>query len=248
MRNTLAALLTGCLTVFTPHPLEAQSATASELRFAATTFDMGRVFADTVVQATFALTNAGTAPLEIQNVQPSCGCTKAEPWDRWVEPGSNTTLVLRLNTANLSGPVIKSATVTSNDPTQPAVTLMIQGEVWKPLFVQPSVVIFGPVFTSTNDEVRVVRVVNNTEERVTVEAPVSSNPSFRPTLRTIKPGKEFELQITARPPFAAGTVKGIITAKTSSTNIAQISVTALAITQTHPAPLTPRLKMSPSAH
>ena len=238
----------GCLVFFTPHPLQAQPVAASEIRFAATTFDFGRVFADTVVQATYVLTNAGTAALEVKNVLPGCGCTTVEPWDRRVEPGSNTTLVLRLNTANLSGPVTKSATVTSNDPTQPAVTLLIQGEVWKPFYVQPSVVVFGPVFKSTNDEVRVVRVINNTEDMVTIEEPVSSNASFRPTLRIIKPGKEFELQITAIPPFAAGTMKGTITAKTSSKNMAQINVTALAITQTQETPLTPRLKASPSAH
>ena len=247
MRNTLAALLMGCMAAIAPHPLQAQPAAASEIRFAATTFEFGKVFGSTVVRATFVLTNTGTSPLEIKNVQPGCGCTTVDPWDRWVAPGSNTTLVLRLNTSNLSGPVTKSATVSSNDPKQPIATLLIQGEVWKPLYVQPNVVVFGPVFTSTNDNVRVVKVVNNTEEMIVLQDPVSSNPSFRPTLRIIKPGKEFELRITANPPFAAGTVKGTITAKTSSTNMTQISVTALSVTQTQAAPLTPRLKASPSA-
>ncbi len=185
----------------------------------------------TVVRATFVFTNTGNAPLELTAVRPGCGCTAAGDWDRKVEPGQTGTIPLQLNTANFGGAVSKNATVTCNDPTQPTIMLMIKGEIWKPIDVQPTYVVFNSGSAPTTNDVRVVRVVNNTEDMLTVEAPVSSHASFKPTLKVIKPGKEFEIQIATVPPLASGTVQGVITAKTSSTNLPQISLTAMAVTQ-----------------
>lgn len=239
MRNKKIALMVmGCLVALTPLPLPAQTApaptppalvAAPKIQFAANTFEFGKVPVGTVVRATFVLTNTGTAPLEIKDVRPGCGCTTAGAWDRWIEPGKTTTIALQLNTANFGGVVVKNATVTCNDPTQPTVMLMIKGEVWKPIDVQPTVVVFNPASRAASNDVRVVRVVNNSEEMITLEAPASSNPAFQPTLKIIKPGKEFQLQIAVTPPLAAGTVQGMITVKTSSTNLPLISVTAMAI-------------------
>ncbi len=185
----------------------------------------------TVVLATFVFTNTGSAPLELTAVRPGCGCTAAGDWDRKVEPGHTGRIPLQLNTANFGGAINKNATVTCNDPTQPTIILMIKGEVWKPIDVQPTYVVFNSGSAPSNNDVRVVRVVNNTEDMLTVEAPVSSHASFKPTLKVIKPGKEFEIQIATVPPLASGTVQGVITAKTSSTNLPQISLTAMAVTQ-----------------
>ena len=197
-----------------------------KIHFSATTFDFGKVNVGSVVRATFDLTNTGTAPLEIKDVRPGCGCTSAGTWERRIEPGNTTTLALQLNTANFGGTLSKSATVTCNDPAQPTVTLIIKGDVWKPIDVQPTLVVFNPA--SVSNDVRVVRVVNNTDEMITHEEPASSSPTFKPTLKVLKPGKEFELTIALIPPLAVGTVQGSITVKTSSTNMPQISAMALA--------------------
>ena len=237
MRNnkTIPMVMAGLLAL-SPLLLQAQtsvappaSVAAPKIQFATNIFEFGKVSVGTVVRATFLLTNTGNAPLEIKDVRPGCGCTTAGTWERLIEPGKTTTIALQLNTANFGGALVKNATVTCNDPTQPTVTLMIKGEVWKPIDVRPNVVVFNPATGTGSNATRVVRVVNNTEAMITLEAPASSNPSFKPTLKTIKPGKEFELYITVTPPLAAGTVQGLITAKTSSTNLPLISVTAMAV-------------------
>jgi len=235
--NILAALLLGCLGALTPLLLQAQITTDAppalvstpKIQLATNTFEFGRVPVGTVVRATFVLTNVGTAPLEIVDVRPGCGCTTAGTWDRLVAPGKTTTLALQLNTANFGGAITKNATVTCNDPAQPNVLLLIKGEVWKPIDVQPNFVIFNAATGTDSNAVRVVHVVNNTEEKITLEEPVSSNPAFQPMLKTINPGKEFELQIAMTPPPTGGTVQGVITVKTSATNLPPISVTAMAI-------------------
>jgi hypothetical protein len=239
MRNNMTApMVMASLLALSPLPLPAQtpatppppaSAVAPKIQFASNVFEFGKVPVGTVVRATFILTNTGNAPLEIKDVRPGCGCTTAGTWERRIEPGNTTTIGLQLNTANFGGALVKNATVTCNDPTQPTVTLLIRGEVWKPIDVQPNVVVFNPATGSGSNAARIVRVVNNTETMITLEAPTSSNPAFNPTLRTIKPGKEFELEIAVTPPLAAGTVQGLITAKTSSTNLPLISVTAMVV-------------------
>lgn len=239
MRNNKAIpLVMACLLALSPFSLQAQtpvepsppaSVAAPKIQFATNTFEFGKVTAGTVVRASFLLTNTGNAPLEIKDVRPGCGCTTAGTWERRIEPGQTTTIALQLNTANFGGALVKSATVTCNDPKQPTVTLMIKGEVWKPIDVQPTFVVFNPATGAGNNATRVVRVVNNTEAMITIESPASSNPAFKPTLKTIKPGKEFELHITVTPPPTVGSVRGVITAKTSSTNLPLISITAMVV-------------------
>jgi len=237
--NRLALLVMGGCVALAPLSSQAQTATtppppptltaAPKIRFATNTFDFGKVPVGTVVHATFVLTNVSTAPLEIKDVRPGCGCTTAGTWDRWIEPGKTTTLALQLNTAAFGGALVKHATVTCNDPAQPTVMLLIKGEVWKPIEVQPNIVVFNPASRTASNDVRVVRVINNMEEPITLEPPASSNPAFQSVLKTLKPGKEFELQISVIPPATAGTVQGIITVKTSSTNLPLINVTTMAI-------------------
>lgn len=233
-----APMVLACLLALSPLALQAQTPvappppapiTAPKIQFASNVFEFGKVPVGTVVRATFVLTNTGNAPLEIKDVRPGCGCTTAGTWERRIEPGNTTTIALQLNTANFGGALVKNATVTCNDPTQSTVTLLIKGEVWKPIDIQPNIVVFNPANGSGSNATRIVRVVNNTEALITLEAPTSSNPAFNPTLKTIKPGKEFELEIAVTPPLAVGTVQGLITAKTSSTNLPLISVTAMAV-------------------
>lgn len=185
----------------------------------------------TVVRATFVLTNTGTAPLEIVDVRPGCGCTTAGTWDRRVEPGQATTLPLQLNTANFGGPIVKNATVTCNDPAQPTVVLLIKGEVWKPVEVQPNFAMFNLTAEQVGNELRVVRVINNAEQELTLEEPTSSHPAFKPTMKVIRPGKEFEIQVATVLPLPVGTVQGAITARTSSSNLPAITFPAIATVQ-----------------
>jgi hypothetical protein len=204
---------------------------APKLQFATNTFDFGRVPVGTVVKATFNLTNTGSAPLEILNVQPGCGCTTAGTWDRRVEPGRTTTLSLQLNTANFGGPITKTATVTCNDPTQSTTYLFIRGEVWKPVDVQPNVVMFNLTSDQTNSEVRSVRVVNNTEQDMTLEEPASSHAAFKLAVKPVRPGKEFDVQISASPSGLTGPVQLPMSLRTSLANVPTINFTVIASVQ-----------------
>lgn len=83
---------------------------------------------DGVQTATFEFTNQGTAPLILNNVSASCGCT-APDWTRQpVPPGGKGTIRLAYDPANRPGAFSKTATVQSNAET-PMVILTISGRV-----------------------------------------------------------------------------------------------------------------------
>jgi hypothetical protein len=184
-----------------------------------------------VVKHSFVFTNTGTAKLEIKDVRPGCGCTTAGTWDKEVEPGKTGSIPLQFNSANFGGTIMKQATVTCNDPSQSNVVLQIKGTVWKPIDITPTMAVFNVSSESETNDTKVVRIVSNLDEPLTLSDLQCTNRSFRAELKTVRPGKEFELQITALAPFTAPSMVAPVTLKTSATNMPSINVSAYVAVQ-----------------
>lgn len=89
----------------------------------------GRVHQGTVVTHSFPVRNRGTAPLRISRVQSNCGCTSTF-FTEEIAAGGEGRVELRIDTAELAGgPQRKNATISSDDPAAPQVTLWLSGEV-----------------------------------------------------------------------------------------------------------------------
>jgi hypothetical protein len=196
------------------------------IQFAEPVHDFGKIKSGEVIKHSFVFTNIGTRTLEITDVRPQCGCTTAGDWSRKVEPGQSGSIPIQFNSANFSGTVMKSVTVTCNDPGHQTTALQIKGTIWKPIDVTPTYVYMNPFVESASNETRVVRIVSNLEEPIELSDLHSSNPAFKTDLKTVRPGKEFEVQITALAPFSATPVSGLVTVKTSSTNMPAVTITA----------------------
>ena len=121
----------------------------------------------------------------------------------------------------------KTITVSCNDTNRPAVVLQIKGNIWKAIDVSPQFAVLN-VTSEAPSNATTVRIVSNEGAPLTVSAPASSNPAFAAELITNQPGKEFQLIVKTVPPLPAGNVQGQVTLKTSSTNMAVISVSAWA--------------------
>ena len=218
-----------------PAPVPAPPADATngtpKIQFDAPVHDFGKVSAGEIVRATFIYTNVGTRTLELTEVRPSCGCTTAGAWDRRVEPGHTGSIPLQINTANFGGPVTKFVTVTCNDPSAPTTSLQIKGVIWKPIDVAPNFVVFNVTPNSASNEVRVVKITSNMEELLEVTNPEVNNPAFHAVVKPIRPGKEFDIEISTVPPLTADTVQATVSVKTSATNMPTINITAMAIVQ-----------------
>lgn len=95
--------------------------------FSATTHDYGTIVQSSDGSCVFAFTNKGKAPIVLNDVKASCGCTVPE-WTRTpVAPGEKGSIKVTYNTNNI-GAFTKSITVNSNAVNSPLV-LIIKGTV-----------------------------------------------------------------------------------------------------------------------
>ena len=217
------------------------SASAGEGRiaFAQPIHDFGRAKSGDAVKHTFVFTNAGSGPLEITNVQTSCGCATAGDWTRRVEPGKTGSIPVQFNTAGFGGEVLKTIAVYSTDRTNFLSMLQLKGTVWKPVEVVPSFAVLN-ILPDATAAGTTVRITNNIDEHISIlSAPKCSSPAFAAEIRTNHPGKEFQLDIKALPPFKPGNTQGSVTLTTSSTNLPLLTVGVWAIVQ-------PRISVIPA--
>ena len=191
--------------------LPAAPANGPRIKFAAPIQDLGKVNAGQVVKHEFVFTNIGTQTLEITDVRPSCGCTTAGTYERRIEPGRSGIIPVQFNSANFSGQVHKSVTVTCNDAAQPTTILQFTASVWKAIDVNPAFAMFSPALGATNTEVKVVKIVNNLDEPLKLGTPVCTNQAFQVQLKTVREGKEFELEIRLATNLGAGTIMAPVT-------------------------------------
>ena len=77
---------------------------------------------------TFAVKNTGTSDLQIIAARPACGCTVAD-FDKVVKPGESGKVAASVDTTAFSGPIAKTITLETNDPTTPTSTLTLHAIV-----------------------------------------------------------------------------------------------------------------------
>ena len=201
------------------------------IQFDNTVWDFGRLPAGEVFKHTFFFTNVGSSVLELTQVQPGCGCTTAGEWTRRLEPGQTGSIPMQFNSANFQGPVLKNVVVHSNDKKQPNTILQIKGTLWKAIEVVPQFVMIN-VMPDSLAASNVVQIINNGEDYLVLSNPESNNPLFHANLLTNRPGKEFQLIISARPgEMTNNMAQGQITMKTSSASVPVVAVTAWANVQ-----------------
>jgi hypothetical protein len=215
----------------TPAPTQETATGGAMIVFDNKEYNFGRASAGDPVKHTYVVTNTGTAPLEISDVHPSCGCTTAGGWTKSIPPGQTGDIPIQFNSSRYSGSVTKTITVTSNAKNEPRATLVLRGTVWKPIEVQPQTAILNVPADSTNSVSTSVRIIANSDIPVTMSDPTSSSKAFTAELKEMRPGKEYQLLVTALPPFATGNIPATISVKTSLTSTPVLTVTAIASVQ-----------------
>ena len=104
---------------------------APTIYFPETEHNFGKVDEGKVVEYTFKFVNNGKATLKIKDIKTSCGCTAALVSNELIEPGSDGTLKIELNTKNRNGKMSRTITVNSNDPKEPKKVLTVYADVVK---------------------------------------------------------------------------------------------------------------------
>ena len=188
------------------------------IKFKSTNLDFGEVASGKIVDISYEFENAGTDILYIKNVIPSCGCTTAALIKKDYAAGEKGTITSKFNSSGYNGKVIKTITVTSNDPDTPEIRLTLTGTVMVKDFAQadikPDHIAFGSV-SSKKTYVRKLNLNNsgNMDLRV-IE--ISCSPevslSFKTNLLAAKKSTEITLTFT---PFEKGSFNNMVKIRTN---------------------------------
>ena len=97
--------------------------------------DLGAIPAADPVTGTLVIRNQGNAPLRIESLSTSCGCTTAEVANETIAPNSETTLRVTFDPlahAGLYGPLLRLVYVATNDPNLPELGIPVTVTVLDP--------------------------------------------------------------------------------------------------------------------
>lgn len=120
-----ALLALSLITLLGALPAAAQN---PKLVITETTFDAGGVAKGEVIEHDFVVKNTGDADLLVLSVKPACGCT-TPGFDKIIPPGGEGKITLKVDTARFKGQISKSASVTTNDASQPNLRLVVNANV-----------------------------------------------------------------------------------------------------------------------
>ena len=123
MRKTILFILL----IFTPLALTAQGS-GPMINFEIETIDYGEISKGSDGVRTFIFENTGNAPLEIQGVRSSCGCTIPKKPEVPIAPGDKGEITVKYDT-NRVGVFRKTITVNTNVSSKAIIALKIKGNV-----------------------------------------------------------------------------------------------------------------------
>jgi hypothetical protein len=171
------------------------------------------------------LRNAGSAPLHIQEVKSSCGCTAAKPKKDMLAPGEADTLHISYDTKKGAKKVYQNITLVTDDPTEPRITISVQGEVRHIYDMTPNERVSFNQITQTVVRSETMELHSNVPEKVTLRlAPLPPNARFAATLNEVEPGKTYKLEVSTRPPLEKGYNAMNLTLETSHAKYPTIGI------------------------
>jgi hypothetical protein len=90
--------------------------------------DYGTIAKGEKLDWSFLVKNTGDTDLQIIAAKPGCGCTVAD-FDKVIKPGETGKVTAHVDTAAFAGPIAKTVTLETNDPTTPTSQLTIHAVV-----------------------------------------------------------------------------------------------------------------------
>jgi len=94
-------------------------AKAPQLKLQSTSFDLGKIRANSTAVQEVSFLNTGKKELDIRSLQGNCTCVTASATKMTLKPGESSSIKIELNPLDRKGTLQKAVTVYSNDPMNP---------------------------------------------------------------------------------------------------------------------------------
>jgi len=221
MRHRLCLLVVFC-SLLQAAPVLAEgpriSVEKTELHF-------GEIFQGEKVEYVFPFRNSGNAPLLIERVKSSCGCTAALVSASELSPGAGGEVRAVFDSARFAGEVQKSIYLYSNDPLQPMVQFSLRGSIRQELTLTPPLVDLGELRAGASKEVRLV-LANQGDEPIALLGVdvLAPDLSAELTATTILPGDTVELRLKSMPGAERKRLNGYLLVKTGSSRVPELRI------------------------
>ena len=196
MRRRLSAAVAGILSLL----LACAAWAAPAVSVPKAEHNFGTVFQGESVRHVFAFANRGDAPLTVEKVSSSCGCTAALASAKVLAPGENGEIQASFDSTRFRGEVSKTVYLYTNDPAQPMVQLLLKGNVQVEVALEPQLVNFGTV--APRKTVRsTVHLINQGKREVRLEGLETTTPELaaRLSAAVIPPGGQVAVELTLTP-------------------------------------------------
>lgn len=194
-----------------------------------TEWDFGTIWYGDPCQTSLELKNEGSAPLRIEEVSTSCGCTATEAHKEVLAPGESEQIRISYNSKKGVTEVHQTVTIKSNDPTRPTVRIPVKGTVKHVYDMQPQErLVFGRLLR-TDHQTRTIELRNNLTEPVKLKIAESDQPlPFDVRLEEKVPGQYYVLTAETRD-LRAGVNSIYLTLETTSERFPKLTIPVSAI-------------------
>jgi hypothetical protein len=148
---------------------------------------------DKEVVAKYKFTNTGSAPVKIKNVRTSCGCTTAALSKTDYAPGESGEIDARFTFSGRTGKQEKAISVdTTANPEVPTI-LKLHVYIQETVKIEPEVVFWR---VGEQPDPKAIHIAVADDASAKIISVTSDNPALKVKLTELKPGKEYEAQIT----------------------------------------------------
>lgn len=180
-------------------------------------FNFGEIAEGAKVDHTFRFKNTGDAPLVINKVSSSCGCTAALLSEDVVQPGASGEVKTTFDSKGFSGAVTKTIYLYTNDPRQSKAAFQLKGTVKKEISVHPARLRFNGMKADTPTRATIT-LINGGEKNLFLSDLKTTSQELTGNLSTnhLAPGEKAELEITVIPEEGKKRFSGYVTLRTSS--------------------------------
>lgn len=188
-------------------------------------YDFGQVFEGQKVDHVFRFQNAGDAPLIIDRVRSSCGCTAALLSATSLAPGEVGEVRTSFDSNRFSGEVVKTVYLYSNDATQATSQFNLRGTVVREIEIDPGQLDLGPLPAGIGREARVT-LTNRGPKELQLLGVKSTMAEVTPSLPSsrIAPGKSVEVVTKIVPKTGRGRLSGYLLVQTNSPNMPEVRI------------------------
>jgi hypothetical protein len=196
-----SALVATCLLALNG-PADAQERPQPKLVLSQNSWDFGIVQHPRKAELLLGVTNEGTAELVITKVDSSCGCTATKIGKQVLQPRDTTQIKVVFDSKGKTGASTAKLTIKSNDPANPELTFMLNGFVRRSVQMDPAYGVGFRMLDPNENRTQTVKLTNQELAPMNPQLKPLASGKFSAELRTLQPGREYEVAITTKPPFS----------------------------------------------